>query len=65
MNDGRSCAQCAFYEAVGEKRVSGVCHRYPPKTVVFPDDNGETDIKGSVWPVMPGEQWCGEFRGAN
>jgi hypothetical protein len=65
VNDGRSCAQCWFFVAEDEKRVSGACHRYPPKTVVFPDERGETDIKGSVWPFVQGEQWCGEFRGAN
>lgn len=65
MTDGRTCAQCAFFEAMGEKRASGARHRYPPRTVVFQDDDGDTDIKGSVWPMIPATQWCGEFRGAN
>lgn len=65
MSDGRTCGQCFFFEAVGDKREAGACHRYPPRTVVFPDENGETDIKGAVWPLIPAAQWCGEFRGAN
>lgn len=65
MSDGRSCGQCFFWEPAGEKRTSGVCHRFPPRTVVFEDENGDTDIKGSVWPLVSAEQWCGEFRGAN
>ena len=65
MSDGRTCAQCHFWESASEKRTVGACHRYPPTTVVFPDDDGGTDIKGSVWPMVPAEQWCGEFRGAN
>lgn len=67
MSDGPTCGQCHFFEAIGAKKLSGACHRFPPTTVVMPDadEPSEIDIKGAVWPILPATQWCGEFRGAN
>lgn len=62
-----TCSTCHWWRPVDQKRVTGACHRFPPKTVVGPDedDPSEWDVKGSVWPVTPAHELCGEYRGAN
>ena len=45
-----TCEACRFYDG---KR----CRRHAP--VIVPED--ENNCRGSFWPTVDGDDWCGEF----
>ncbi len=66
----RKCETCDFWEKRSGREGHGFCHRYPPP-VIEEEEAGESDISiepylpGDTqgrWPVVPGEEWCGEWK---
>ncbi len=54
------CRDCRYFQEIATGPVIGNCRRYPP--TIIQDDDGETAMfPSSVYPVMVGEGWCGEF----
>ena len=49
QKQGQECQRCLFYNAKGGR---GECRLDPPRT----SESGTTR-----WPVVDGQDWCGEF----
>ena len=66
-----TCWNCAFLLQFGpDEEERGECHRLPPQVVLDTATHGR-DVEGdqwgiyhtkTVWPVVTGAQWCGEWR---
>jgi hypothetical protein len=53
-----SCSNCVYWHETEEVPSYGRCKRRSP----LPDM--QTDFGGSVWPMTPEADWCGEHERA-
>lgn len=60
------CAKCKFSLPRAHEQNKFDCRRNPPTAAIFPQQNERGQLVGSQiisgWPLVQGEQWCGEFR---
>lgn len=57
MTEAQSCVNCIYWYLL-KLDGEGVCRRYPPKTLIDPEDNTTFHI----FPRIEGVNWCGEWR---
>lgn len=62
-----TCETCRWWE-IGHGTIKsgvplsaiGTCHRYPPTAVVWPADNLQEAVEGSIFPYTQSYDVCGE-----
>jgi len=67
---GQSCSQCHFWRGEPYKHgesESRICHRYPPKPMLYPSDNQHPImyVPSDYMPQTEARSWCGEYKRLN
>lgn len=56
------CDSCKFYHELDRKENFGQCRKYAPKPHPVNREEIEENLIAVVWPVIGGDEWCGEFQ---